>query len=163
MSLIGNIANYGGRQPDNIENVKQFVVSGCNNSGWIPKNLPTGLKILTPSDKTRSVYINTDLYVTGAIFNPSDEILKENISLIHKSISNGLFQLEPVTFCFKTDSVKKLHYGFIAQDIENIYPELVKNSEFGYKTVNYIELIPLLVSTIQNMQKEINELQKKLL
>ena len=38
---------------------------------------------------------------------------------------------------------------------------LSKHSEFGYKTINYVELIPLLVSKIQSMQKEIDDLKEK--
>ena len=73
--------------------------------------------------------------------------------------------LNPVSFKFKDDVKSKEHYGFIAQDVEKLYPELVKNSEMGYKTVNYIELIPILISKIQDMDKEIvalkGELNKK--
>ena len=68
----------------------------------------------------------------------------------------------PITFKFKDDVNAKEHYGFIAQEIEKLYPELVKNSEMGYKTVNYIELIPILVSKMQEMDKEIKELKEKL-
>jgi hypothetical protein len=38
---------------------------------------------------------------------------------------------------------------------------LVKDSDFGYKTINYLELIPLLVLKINAMQKEIDELKEK--
>jgi hypothetical protein len=41
-----------------------------------------------------------------------------------------------------------------------LYPTLVKDNVLGYKTVNYIELIPLLVSKMQDMQKEIDELKE---
>jgi hypothetical protein len=68
--------------------------------------------------------------------------------------------LQKKRFEFKKDNKK--HYGFIAQDIEKIYPELVNNNEVGYKTVNYIELIPLLLSKIKDMQKEIDNLKEHL-
>ena len=61
----------------------------------------------------------------------------------------------------KEDLNAKEHFGFVAQEIEKFYPELVKNSEMGYKTVNYIELIPILVSKIQDLNKEIQELKEK--
>jgi hypothetical protein len=63
-------------------------------------------------------------------------------------------------YTFKADTNKNLHYGFIAQDVEQLYPTLVKDNVLGYKTVNYIELIPLLVSKMQDMQKEIDELKE---
>jgi galactokinase/mevalonate kinase-like predicted kinase len=77
-------------------------------------------------------------------------------------ILNNLFNLNPVKYTFKTDTKKQIHYGFIAQEIEGVYPELVKIGDSGHKTVNYVELIPLLVSQIQAMQKEIDDLKKHL-
>ena len=56
---------------------------------------------------------------------------------------------------------------FIAQEIEKIYPELVKSSNLNYnrthyKRVNYMELIPILVAQIQIMQTEIDELKRQM-
>ena len=74
--------------------------------------------------------------------------------------------LKPSSFIFKNDSSNNVHYGFIAQDLENEYPELVQNnpnkSYNTFKSVNYLEIIPLLVHKIQLMQKEINELKEKM-
>ena len=159
MSLIGAVANYGGRQPDNTQNVKQFISSG-EAIVWTYKKMPTGINVITPVDKKRAVLIDNDLYVNGSIYNPSDITLKQNINVIPDDKKNNLLNLEPVEFEFKTDSKK--HYGFIAQDIEKIYPELVNNNEVGYKTVNYIELIPILLSKIKDMQKEIDNLKEHL-
>ena len=52
--------------------------------------------------------------------------------------------------------------GFIAQEFEKVYPNLVKNSEMGYKTINYIELIPVLVSKIQSLDAEIEALKNEI-
>ena len=51
MSLIGTVANYGGRQPNNFQNIKQFVVSGGSQAIWIYKKQPNGLRVQTPADK----------------------------------------------------------------------------------------------------------------
>jgi len=159
MSLIGTVANYGGRQPDNFQNTKQFIESNTGQALWVYKRLPNGMKVQTPSNKTLPVYINNDLYVSGSIYNPSDKVLKDNIEPISEIRQRDFNNLEPKEFIYKEDYTKK-HFGFIAQDVEKIYPELVKNSELGYKTINYIEIIPLLVSKIHSMQKEIDELKK---
>jgi hypothetical protein len=160
MSLIGSVANYGGKQPDNSQNIKQFVVEANGLAFWIYKTTSAGLKVQTPGNKTIPVYINSDLYVNGSIFNTSDVSLKENIETISESKVNNLLNLNPVKYTFKSDVKKKIHYGFIAQEIEGVYPELVKLGESGHKTVNYIELIPMLVSKINAMQKEIDDLKK---
>lgn len=159
MSLIGSVANYGGRQPDNFSNIKQFVVGAENLAVWVYKTNSTGLKVQTPANTNYPLYIDNDLYVTGSLYNTSDVTLKENIFTISENQMENILHLNPVEYTFKTDKQKRIHYGFIAQEIEKIYPELVQRS-FGFKRVNYIEMIPLLVSKIQNMQKEINELKK---
>ena len=163
MSLIGTVANYGGRQPDNFQGIKQFVAGPSDGSVlWVYKTLPSGLKVQTPSDKIRPVYINSDLYVNGSLYNTSDVRLKHDIETISTYKTEQLLSLKPVEYSFKTDIHQRRHYGFIAQEIEDTYPELVRQGEFGYKRVNYIELIPILVSKIQIMQNEINELKERM-
>ena len=160
MSLIGSVANYGGRQPDNFSNIKQFVLGADSLAVWIYKTNTNGLKVQTPANKNFPVFIDNDLYVSGSLYNTSDATLKDNILSISKSKTDNILKLNPVEYVFKTDAHKKLHYGFIAQEIEQFYPELVKKGELGFKRVNYIEIIPLLVSKIQNMQKEIDFLHR---
>lgn len=162
MSLIGTVANYGGRQPNNTTNIKQFVVSGGGDAIWIYKKLPTGLKVQTPANKNSPIYIDNDLFVNGSIFNTSDLILKENIISLSDAKLDDLFNLNPVKYYFKSDISKKTHYGFVAQEVEKIFPELVKDSILGYKTVNYIELIPMIVFKMKTMQNEIIELKEKI-
>jgi len=162
MSLFGTVANYGGKQPDNSQGIKQFVSSDSGQAIWVYKRLPNGLQVQTPADKIKPVYINTDLYVNGSIYNPSDKNLKKNIESISFNKIDDLTNLNPVQYSFKDDIKNKVHYGFIAQDIEKIYPELVKNSEMGYKTINYIEFIPLLVQKINDNAKEIELLKLKI-
>ena len=159
MSLIGTVANYGGKQPSNTQDIKQFVVGAGSYVVWIYKKLPTGLQVITPADSKKSVYLNNNLYVNGSIFNTSDATLKENIQLLSESSKNKLLNLKTVEYSFKSDSTQKQHYGFIAQDVEEIYPTLVSANALGHKTVNYIELIPILLSKMQDMQKEIDELK----
>ena len=161
MSSYNGVANYGGRQGDNNQNTKVFVEGIGGQATWIYKKLPNGVKVQTPSNKTCPVYIASDLYVDGSIYNPSDRLLKDNIESISEIKHKDFNNLEPKIFNYRGDPTKK-HYGFIAQDFEKIYPELVKNSDFGYKTINYLELIPLLVLKMNSMQKEIDELKGKL-
>jgi len=162
MSLFSSVANYGGKQPDNSQGIKQFVQSPGGQASWIYKRLPSGIQVQTPADKVRPVYINSDLYVNGSIFNPSDVILKKDIQSITREKTDNLLNLNAVSYKLKEDLTAKEHFGFIAQEIEKFYPELVKNSEMGYKIVNYIELIPILVSKIQDLNKEVQELKQKL-
>ncbi len=170
MSIISTVANYGGRQPSNTQSIKQFIVSPtASQADWIFSKLsPTSNNIyITPSNKKNSAYISTDLIVNkdlivnGSIYNPSDIKLKENIEVISNSKIEKLFDLEPVEYKLKSDTKHKKHYGLIAQDVEKVYPELINDSNLGFKAVNYMELIPLLLLKMKNMQKEIDELREQ--
>ena len=163
MALASTVANYGGRvQPQG--NIKQFVIGLGQDLHWTYQIQSTNnLKVQTTSDQSTPVYFNTDLYVGGNIYNTSDANVKNNIVSISKNKTTNVLNLNPVEFNYKSDlhTPKRVHYGFIAQDIEKVYPELVKPCVLGYKNVNYIELIPLLLSKMKEMQNEIDELKQK--
>jgi hypothetical protein len=159
-NLYSSVSNYSGRQPDNQQGIKQFVTTIKNQAIWVYKRLSTGQILITPGDSKRDFLIPNDLIVEGSINNPSDIILKTNIQEIKEETNTNLLNLVPIEFIYKSDTDKKKHYGLIAQKVEEIYPELVSNKS-GYKSVNYIELIPILLSKMKNMQDEINELKKR--
>jgi len=130
------------------------------------KNTPITLpvSVLTPSSiNVKDVYIPGDLFIDGNVISPSDINLKTNIALLDVNISDKIMNLKPSSFAFKDDLSRHIHYGFIAHELENEYPELVQNKpDLKYsniKSINYLEIIPLLVHKIQQMQKEIDELK----
>lgn len=53
-------------------------------------------------------------------------------------------------------------YGLIAQEVEKEFPILVKTDENGDKAVNYNGMIPVLIETIKEQQKMIEELQSQM-
>lgn len=162
-----SVPNYNGKQPNNSSYIKNFVY-GAPISLWkLIRYTVEGQTVnaLTPTSNNYSnVYIPGDLYVDGNIINPSDIYLKENINRVDKEITDKLLNLAVSSFCFKDDPSKKTHYGFIAQEFEKEYNELVTvkpdNRYANIKAINYLELIPLLVDKIQMMQLEIDELKK---
>lgn len=54
------------------------------------------------------------------------------------------------------------HFGVIAQDIEKVIPEAVKEDNDGYKAVNYAEIIPVLIEAMKEQQKQISNQQKEI-
>ena len=164
------MANYNGRQPNNTAYIKNFV-SGAPSNLWKAysyiNSSGDSISVLTPTtDKYSNVYIPGDLYVDGSIVSPSDINLKQNISLIDEDKTNKLMNLQTKEFTFKDDSSKQIHYGFIAQEFEVEYPELVfikpDKKLNNIRAINYLEIIPLLVDKIQLMQKEIDDLKSKM-
>ena len=53
----------------------------------------------------------------------------------------------------------KRHFGFVAQELQLVYPDLVYENDNGYLSVNYTELIPILVQSIKELKSEIDELK----
>lgn len=161
-------SNYNGRQPNNTSYIKNFVY-GVPASLWkailYTTTNGTVKSVLTPSlSKNENLYIPGDLFVDGSIVSPSDSRLKHNIQTLNEETTNKILQLKPTSFEFIYDKNKKQHYGFIANDFEKEYPELIeikpdKNKQ-NIKSINYLELIPLLVNKIQIMQNEIDDLKK---
>lgn len=160
--------NYNGRVNNTSQgNIKQFVYSQ-NGVSWVYKKYP-GSIVLTPEIKRYPVYIDNDLTVTkdltvkGSIYNPSDERLKQNIFSIDKEKTNELLEISPISFNYKNDPKNQKHFGVLAQDVEKIFPELVKNDNIsGYKSVNYQEFIPIMLAKMKQMQDEIDELKQKM-
>jgi len=164
MSVVSTSANYGGKIDTQQGNIKQFVVSSSSSvANWIYKRLQNGLLVQTPANQKAPVLINSDLIVTGSLYNTSDERLKEYISEIGDKSTDKLFTLDPIIFSYKNDLKHKKHYGVYAQEVEKVFPELVENNNIsGYKTVNYQELIPIMLAKMQKMQTEIDELKNEL-
>ena len=167
---MSQIANYGAKHGDSNQFIKQFIVAPTvSQADWIFSKITSNGEIyITPANKKKSVYIYTDLivkndlYVLGQAYLPSDIKLKEEIEPISDSKIEKLFDLEPVEYKLKTDIKNKKHYGLIAQDVEKVYPELISDSNLGFKSVNYMELIPLLLLKMKNMQKEIDDLREQI-
>jgi hypothetical protein len=151
--------SYGGKVSPS-GGTKQFYGSGeILPNGFIYQNIG-GVQYQVPIDQNTPIYLSN--LIVDNISMISDKNLKSDIINIPENKTKSLFEINPTQFTFKSDIKKKIHYGFIAQDLEKIYPELVKDSEKGYRKVNYIELIPLIVSKMKDMQDEINELKKQL-
>ena len=53
----------------------------------------------------------------------------------------------------------KRHFGFIAQELQQVYPDLVYEQDNGFLSVNYTELIPILVESIKELKAEVDELK----
>jgi hypothetical protein len=149
-----------------VNNYGVFTEVGVNPNGASINN--TALRAISPNlsgylagDFTGTVNIN------GMVVLTSDFNLKENISSLNNA-TNLLDQLNPVSFTYKQSGIYDRmematgnQFGLIAQEVELILPELVKNVIFpaeydsmgvevaasiNYKTLNYDALIPILVA-----------------
>lgn len=114
---------------------------------------------------------NGDFYAKGDVIAcfgvsfPSDINLKTNIeSLSIKNSLNKILQLNPVEYEYKDNlGIKK--FGLIAQEVELIIPEIVSSKTLfdnkEHLVLSYLELIPLLINSIQALNEEIDYLKNK--
>lgn len=96
----------------------------------------------------------------------SDERMKLNINNV--SDVSGIYKLTPKSYYLK-DSLndksvenKSIQYGFLAQDVQKIYPEMVFTDGDGMLSLNYTAIIPLLVKTVQQQHVEIENLKTQI-
>tara|TARA_Y100000766_G_scaffold277675_1_gene283418 strand:- start:477 stop:1076 length:600 start_codon:yes stop_codon:yes gene_type:complete len=117
------------------------------------------------SDATYELKVTGDIGATGDIvaFVSSDERLKDNIKPIEGAL-NKVSQISGNTFDWneeKQDIYKGKDYGVIAQEIKEVMPELVDTRDNGYLAVKYDKIVPLLIESIKELKREIEELKSK--
>lgn len=126
-------------------------------------------------------YFDGDVFCSGAYF-PSDLKIKKNIKPISDPI-NKLMRVRGVEYDFRVDefpkySLDKRHkFGVVAQELELVFPDMVAEKDIfstgclkatkdavetmKIKTVDYVELIPVLIEAVKEQQGIIDELKAK--
>ena len=110
-------------------------------------------------------FINGTFTATGDVVSygtPSDISFKENIKPIDNALDK-VEKLQGVTFDWKeSDSILniKQDIGFIAQDVQKVLPELVRENENGKLSLRHQGITPILLEAIKELKAEIEELKK---
>jgi hypothetical protein len=104
---------------------------------------------------------------TGSWSKASDGRFKIHVAPLEGALQATLM-LRGVTFNWRRDEFPERgfregpDFGFIAQEVETVYPELVSTGTDGYKRVDYSALTPILVEAIKTQQQKIQELEQRL-
>jgi hypothetical protein len=135
-----------------------------------------------------NVKVMGTIWASGTITS-SDQKLKKNIAVLDSS--DRIFDLKPKKYNLKTRSeliaskaitvaasdtgtvaqtaideptevTKKQHFGFLAQDIQKVYPDLVYTSGDGTLGVDYQGLIPIIIAQLQIMKQSQNQMQQQI-
>lgn len=149
-----------------------------DNSGWTTKSniRPyTNWNAMLGSTECYWGVIAGDHIFYNILTDMSDENLKENIREIEDPLSkilrlNGVkYDLKPEIYAEaegewhdKLVEDGKDQFGFLAQELMLVIPELVSLNDNGYYGVNYIDLIPIIVEAMKDQQAQIDELQHQL-
>ena len=131
-----------------------LYVSGTANSVGIATSSPDGVNyVLDVNGSARA-----DSWEAS-----SDRRLKKDIKSIDESLSK-VTRLRGVTFKWrpvtgKNRDLDKINIGYIAQEVEEVVPEVVTTDGSGYKAVDYAKLTALLTEAIKTQNSQIKELQ----
>jgi hypothetical protein len=107
------------------------------------------------------VYANGNAWLRGTLTENSDIRLKRNITSLQNSLSL-LTQLNGYHYYWKNaTNDQSLQTGLIAQEVQKLFPELVKENEKGELSVNYIGLIPVMIESIKEQGQQTKALQLK--
>ncbi len=137
---------------DNTAGARRFVIDAAGEVG-IGRN--------NPSVK---LDVNGSVNCTGGTCS-SDERWKRNIVTLPNVIEN-IKQMRGVSYFWKTKEFPDQNFkndkqiGLIAQEVEKVYPELVKTNEEGYKSMDYMSLTAVLLEAVKEQQKEIEALKE---
>jgi hypothetical protein len=107
------------------------------------------------------------LNYSGSLTTVSDRRFKKNITPITSALEK-LSKLNPVNYDFRIDEFKERgfsdekQWGFIAQELEKVMPELVHEDDNGYQSLIYTGVIPLLTKAMQEQQTEMDKQQKEI-
>lgn len=127
----------------------------------------------------------TGTLTAGQITTLSDARYKSNIQQINATALAKITALNPVQYTMlsgeaialantePTDTIStmtmntsnedlskanQIHYGLLAQEVKELYPELVYEDSAGVMSINYTELIPLLIQAVQDLSEQVSSL-----
>jgi len=101
--------------------------------------------------------VSTFTFVNATDFNSTSDInLKNNIKKIENPIDK-IVKIDGVDFNWKMNGNKSS--GVIAQNVEEVLPQLIHENSDGFKSVNYNGLIGVLIEAVKELKKEIDELK----
>jgi hypothetical protein len=145
------------------------ATAGVNTSGGpgVYAESDSGSGIYATSASGSAGYFAGDVTYTGSLIHSSDARFKENVAPIPDALESVL-RLRGVTFDWRRDRFPLQHFsaskgiGFIAQEVETVFPSLVSTDGDGFKGVDYAELTPILVEAIKAQQRRIADQEQRL-
>ncbi len=151
----------GGELHLGTENSSDLVI---NASGHV------GIGTTTPAF---DLQVTGDVDITGELTAVSDVNLKKDIQGLQDGLDK-INALNPVSYRFRTQEFPEMKLaegqklGLIAQEVEKVLPNLVVDAgtasnihgdEIGIKSLNYMEMIPVLIKAVQELSKEVENLK----
>ena len=136
-----------------------FACGAVNTDG----NVNVGTNLVVDNNATVAGIMTVSGQIRGCsdiiAFYSSDCRLKDNVNKIvnSKEVVNNL---NGYSFDWKEEADREgSDFGVMAQEVEKVLPELVHERPDGFKTVDYIKLIPFLIEEVKRLSAEVEELK----
>ncbi|MGE5354677.1 MAG: tail fiber domain-containing protein [Deltaproteobacteria bacterium] len=144
-------------------NVSQGHLYLYNGGNVSVKNGRLGIGNIDPGQKLDITAGNGRVESGYSWLTNSDIRYKKNITTLENSLEK-ISKIRGVRYDLKKDEQiiegKGKHIGFIAQELENEFPEFVVTEDNGYKSVSYDKMTAVLVEAVKEQQSQIDELKK---
>ncbi|MCE9538435.1 MAG: tail fiber domain-containing protein [Bacteroidetes bacterium] len=133
-----------------------------NNALGIGASAPVGYMLYVNGDG----YFNGNVNMAGTWYY-SDKRFKKNITSLSSTLEKVL-SLKTYSYYFDQQKFPeknfndKLQFGVLAQEIKEVFPNLVSEGKDGYYSVNYVEIIPLLITAMKEQQEMIENQNQKI-
>ncbi len=161
--LMGN--NYGAGVYGTTSNIVGTYVPGRYAGYFVGEVYATekitAKEVYIPSDerlKTNIVSLANDNTVSALDDVLGMNVIKYNLKTISYPEVGDTVSAEKLNVVSDNNNTKK-YIGLSAQELQKIYPELVSEGQDGYLAVNYIELVPILIRSIQELHQEVESLR----
>jgi hypothetical protein len=146
----GHDGDNGGNTLIDFRKTRDFLIGASDSTG-----LQNRANYLTIAGDTGNATFS------GTITENSSIAIKENIFDFNTTLDK-INRVRPVRYNKKTNKNKK-EIGFIAEELAEIFPELVENDENGNPTsVNYTRAVAVLFDGFKQMYKELKEIKEKI-
>ena len=168
--IYGSTSGYGDREGESVNGRYAGYFAGPT---YVRGTL-TATEVITPSDitlKENIVSIEDEEENVGSTL---DNLMNMNVIKYNYKPQKINFEQEEydpdneenMLLTSKIQTQNKLlelsrqkHYGLSAQEIREIYPDVVREGEDGILGVNYLELVPILIRSIQELKAELDEIK----
>ncbi len=145
--------------------VTQMVIKGNGNIGIGTHTPGEKLEVCGNTKIVGKIYANSSNLSAGLTCS-SDARLKKNI-LNYNNALQTISLLKGKQYNWRNKKFTdrgfdaRIKYGFIAQEVEKVLPSLVYEDEKGFKSVDYIQVIPILTNAIQEQQTELAQIKEQ--
>lgn len=170
----------GGQQWENADHAYiQLFGSTEDGNGWYLSNYFTGIGSDGTHEWTNASFMKTDIAnqtseetinfdgqngnanFAGTVTQSSDLRLKTNVTTLSSALDNTL-ALRGVSYTWKDENkTQATQIGVIAQEVEEIYPEFVRTDDEGMKSVNYSQMVAVLIEAVKELNAKIEVLESE--